>query len=100
MRTGLPNRALSLVKFTRRSISTDTLANFPYKFRNTKELVKTREGTKEESIKAMNELINIEDLRLKDGFAMAYLALLKGIQEKDALTEIGSFSERTLYREF
>ena len=30
---------------------------------------------------------------------MAYLALLKGIQE-DALTDIGSFSERNLYREF
>ena len=30
---------------------------------------------------------------------MAYLALLKGIQE-DALTDIASFSERNLYREF
>lgn len=60
MRTALPGRAPSLVNFARRGISTDTLANFPYKFRNTKELVKTREETKEESIRAMNELINLE----------------------------------------
>lgn len=60
MRTALPGRAPSLVNFSRRGISTDTFTNFPYKFRNTKELVKTREETKEESIRAMNELINLE----------------------------------------
>ena len=82
----------------RRSISGETLKNFPYKFGNTKELIFTRKDTKAESIDTMNELLNLEKFKLKEGFAMAYLSLLKGIKE-DNLTDIGSYCEKNLYRE-
>jgi len=50
---------------SRRAISTETLANFPYKFGNTKELIFTGKDTKAESIDTMNELINLDKYKLK-----------------------------------
>ena len=97
-RGAFPHRTVSLVNFARRAISTETLENFPYKFGNTKELIFTSKETKAESIDSMNELLNLDKYKLKEGFSMAYLALLKSIKE-DSITDIGSFCERTLYRD-
>ena len=70
---------MQLVDYARRSISSETLKNFPYKFGNTKELIFTGKDTKAEAIDTMNELINLEKFKLKEGFSMAYLSLLKSI---------------------
>jgi hypothetical protein len=53
------------VTSARRALSTETLANFPYKFGNTKELIFTGKDTKAESIDTMNELINLDKYKLK-----------------------------------
>ena len=57
--------SLHLLTSARRPISTETLANFPYKFGNTKELIFTGKDTKAESIDTMNELINLDKYKLK-----------------------------------
>jgi len=98
MYRGLSHRTVSLVNTARRSISSETLENFPYKFGNTSELLHTRKETKAESLDSMNELLNLDKYKLKEGFSMAYLALLKSIKE-DSIADIGSFCERTLYRD-
>ena len=95
---GLPQRTVSLLNFGRRGISSETLENFPYKFGNSKELIHPRLETKAESIDSMNELLTLNKYKLREGFSMAYLALLKSIKE-DSLNEIGTFCERTLYRD-
>ena len=46
----------------------------------------------------MNELLTLEKFKLKEGFSMAYLALLKSIKE-NTLSDISSFCEGTLYRD-
>ncbi len=76
-----PQRTVSLLNFAHRRISTETLENFPYKFGNTKELIHTRLETKAESIDSMNELLTLNKYKLREGFSMAYLSLLKSIKD-------------------
>ena len=82
---------------SRRTISSDARTNFPYKFNNTRELVNMRETTKAESLDTMNQMLTHKDFRLQDGFSMAYLSLLKSIQQ-NTLADIGTFCERNLYK--
>ena len=61
-----------LIRVQQRGISSDAQENFPYVFKNTREIVKTKKETKQDSLDAMNELIVHPDFRLVDGFSMAY----------------------------
>jgi hypothetical protein len=88
-----------LVSFQRRSFLTDEpLLNFPYKFRNNREFVYTSNDTKAESLDTVNQMLEVKEYNLRQGFGMAYYAFLQHVRD-NSLTNISSYTEKTLYRE-
>ena len=80
---------LSILRLQQRNLLTpEAQTAFPYIFKNTSSLVKTRERTKPESLEIMSELLTHEDFKLQDGFSYVYLTLLKALQE-GAVADIG-----------
>ena len=88
-----------MVSFQRRSFLTDEpLLNFPYKFRNNREFVYTSNDTKAESLDTVNQMLEVKEYNLRQGFGMAYYAFLQHVRD-NSLTNISSYTEKTLYRE-
>lgn len=72
--------------------------NFPYKFRNTREFVYTSRETKAESLDTVNQMLDVKEYNLREGFSMAYYTFLQNVRD-NSIKDIGSYTERSLYRE-
>jgi hypothetical protein len=72
--------------------------NFPYKFKNTKEIVYTSKETKAEALDTMNQLLDLKEYNLREGFSMAYYSFLQNVRDNSA-QDISAYTEKNLYRE-
>jgi hypothetical protein len=72
-RTYLTTKNLFLTTSRRGFLSEETVLNFPYKFRNTREIVYTSKTTKAESLDTVNQLLDVKEFKLREGFGMAYV---------------------------
>lgn len=92
-------RCMPLFPCMQRKISTETQSHFPYIFKNDSDFLFKRDQTSAESVELMNTFLDDKEFRLREGFSMAYLSLLKSLQA-NTVQDVGSFCERNLYRAF
>ncbi len=72
--------------------------NFPYKFRNTREYAYTAKDTNAESLDTVNQMLDVKEYNLREGFSMAYYTFLQNVRD-NSIKDIAAYSEKSLYRE-
>lgn len=72
--------------------------NFPYKFRNTREFAYTPKDTNAESLDTVNQMLDVKEYNLREGFSMAYYTFLQNVRD-NSIKDIAAYSEKSLYRE-